>query len=450
VTQLSNTPAEKLQQNPQQNPLNHHSETAYSPNSSKPQIVVLAGVIGNVIEWYDFALFGYFAPLISTLFFPNENPLISLLETYGVFAAGFVMRPIGAAIFGYIGDRIGRRTELFLSVILMAIPTFAVGLLPDYGRIGLAAPILLISLRLIQGLSVGGEFTGSVTYVAETAPQHRRGFIASFANVGSMSGMLLGLAIVTALTQLLPEASLQTWGWRLPFLLGGILGLVGLYIRRNIPVSQIFQDHKQEQPLPLLQGLRQNLGPMVQTTLYAGSYSVVFYLPLVYLPTYLDQFTEVPLSTALVINTVATALLLAVIPLMGWLSDWALRRRTLLMIAMVSLALSSYPAFVLLNQGNLLWIWIAQLELGALIGILVGVSPAMLVELFPTEVRLTAYSLSFNLGGCIIGGTSPLVSTWIIETTGNIYAPAFYLLGCAVLATIALGFMHDRSREPLL
>ena len=418
--------------------------------SNSTKTVILAGVIGNIIEWYDFALFGYFAPIISTLFFPNDNEVLSLLEIYGVFAAGFVMRPMGAVVFGYIGDRVGRRTELFFSVILMAIPTFILGALPIYAQIGIAAPIVLIILRLIQGLSVGGEFTGSVTYVAETAPQNRRGFTTSFANFGSMVGMLLGLGMVTLMTHLLSESSLQNWGWRLPFLFGGVLGLVGFYIRRNIPVSEVFQEHHLDSKTKFLSALKQNLVPILQATIYASGYGVIFYIPLVYLPTYLTNFTNVTLSHALLINTVAIALLLLVIPLMGWLSDRTLRRKSWLLIAMISLALASYPAFVLLHQENIIWVWTAQIVLALLIGIILGSSPAMMVELFPSETRLTAYSIAFNLGIGIVGGTSPLIATWLIEVSGNFYAPALYLLGTGLIAAIAISFMRDRSREPLI
>ena len=374
--------------------------------------------------------------------------MVSLLQTYGVFAAGFVMRPIGAGVFGYIGDRVGRRTELFLSVTLMAIPTFLLGILPDYVHIGMAAPIALILLRLIQGLSVGGEFTGSVTYVAETAPQNRRGLTTSFANAGSICGMLLGLTMVTLMAHWLPESDLQAWGWRLPFLFGGLLGVMGFYIRRHIPASEVFQTHQSDRTLTT--ALRQNWAAILQATLYASGNGVMFYIPLVYLPTYLNKFAAVPLSDALLMNTVAIALLMGMIPLVGWLSDWTLRRKTWLLIATIGIALLSYPAFWLLQQGNSLWLWGAQLGLVFWVSLVSGTSPAMLVELFPTENRLTAYSLSFNLGVGTVGGTAPLMATWLINRTGNVYAPAFYLSGIAIVAAIALSFMGDRSREPLL
>lgn len=417
---------------------------------SNTRQIILAGVIGNVIEWYDFALFGYFTPVLSTLFFPSENITISLLETYGVFAAGFVMRPIGAGIFGYIGDRIGRREELFLSVILMAIPTVLLGLMPSYRQIGIVAPLLLILLRLVQGLSVGGEFTGSITYITETAPQNLRGFTASFGSVGATTGILLGSGTAALVTTLLPESSVMAWGWRLPFLAGGLLGSIGVYIRRGLPDSQVFQEHHTANTISLQSALTQHLGSMLQATLVSSGFGAVFYIVLVYLPTYLNHITTVTLSQALQLNTVMLVLVIIMAPLMGWVSDRFVRRKPLLFIAMISLVVISYPAFLWLNQSQIIWVWLAHISFALLIGTLAGTLSATFVELFPTEARLTGYSVSYNLGLGIIGGTAPLMATWLIHTTKNVYSPGLYLVGLMIVATIALSFMPDRSREPLL
>lgn len=421
-----------------------------SDSKNNIQTIILAGVVGNVIEWYDFALYGYLAPIISLLFFPNDNQIVSLLQTYGVFAAGFIMRPVGAGIFGYIGDRVSRRTELFISVILMAIPTFILGLLPTYNQIGIAAPIILILLRLMQGLSVGGEFTGSVTYVAETAPQTRRGFNTSFANVGSTTGFLLGLGIVTLITNLLSDTNLVTWGWRLPFLFGGILGLTALYIRSNLPDSEVFEEHQEGRQVPLVGSLRQSLIPMLQAMFFSGGYVSMYYIILVYIPTYVDQFTDVSRRGVLAIEVVALAIQILILPLFGWLSDTTLRRKYWLLLASLSLALLGLPAFWLLLQPHNYEVWLAQIGLALFFAPLIAIAPAMMVEIFPTETRLTAYSLSFNLGASIMGGTSLLVCTWLINVSGNIYAPGIYLMISAGMSAIALGFMGDRSREPLL
>lgn len=426
------------------------SESGQTLRSAINGKVVLAGIVGNVIEWYDFALFGYFAPILSTLFFPSQNSTASLLGTYGIFAAGFLMRPIGAIIFGYIGDQVGRRQELFISVILMAIPTFLLGLIPDYDHIGIAAPILLILLRLVQGLSVGGEITGSITYVAETAPQMLRGFTTSFAGVGATVGTLLGSGIAASVTTSLPAFSVEAWGWRLPFLVGGLLGLVGFYIRKSLPISEIFQEHHEAHAISLLGALKQNLASMLQAILFSCGLGAMFYISMVYLPTYLAQFTAISLSQALFLNTLALTVLMAFTPLFGWVSDRMIRRKPLLILGSLSLVLVSYPAFWLLQRGNIIWIGIAQISFALLISILFGAAPAMFVELFPTEARLTGYSVSYNLGLGTIGGTAPLLSTWFIGTTGNVYFPALYLIGLMGVATIALSFITDRSREPLL
>jgi MHS family proline/betaine transporter-like MFS transporter len=208
----------------------------------------LAGIIGNVVEWYDFALYGYLAVVIGKLFFPAENPTASLLASYGVFAAGFVMRPVGAAVFGWLGDTIGRGRTMLISVAMMAFPTIAFGLLPDYQTIGIAAPILLILIRLVQGLSVGGEFSSSVTYLVETAPDDRRGRAGSWANVGSMTGMLLGSAAAALVMSVFQQAAFESWGWRLPFLFGGILGLCAILLRRHLPKSPHFAAHEASTP----------------------------------------------------------------------------------------------------------------------------------------------------------------------------------------------------------
>jgi MHS family proline/betaine transporter-like MFS transporter len=389
------------------------------------------------------------------------------------------MRPIGAGVFGYIGDRIGRRQELFLSVMLMAIPTCLLGLLPTYDRLGLAAPLLLILLRLVQGLSVGGELTGSVTYIAEVAPQDQRGFATSFADAGTSLGVLLGSGTAALITLLLPEATVASWGWRIPFLVGGALGTIGLYLRQSLPDSPVFQAHQpikhqpiKHQPpkqltkqdpankqdptnasapsLSLVTTLQQNWRAMVQATLFSCGFGAMIYIPLVYFPTYLDLFTPVALGQALLLNTVALGVTIATGLAMGWVSDRWFRRKPLLLGATICLMLWSYPAFWFCHQGPIIWVWLAQIGLALPIGMVSGIAPAMLVELFPTEIRLTGYSLSYNLGLGVVGGTAPLMATWLIGKTGNIEMPGIYLAALVLVGAIGLALMGDRSREPLL
>ncbi len=411
-----------------------------------------AGIIGNVMEWYDFALFGYFAPIIARHFFPSGDVLTSLLQTYGVFAAGFVMRPLGAVLFGYIGDRLGRSKALFLSVIMMGAPTFCLGLLPTYDRIGPWAPALLIVIRLVQGLSVGGEFSSSVTYMVETAPPGRRGLSGSWANFGSLSGTLLGSGTAAAMATLLPTAVLQAWGWRVPFLLGILLAAFALYMRRNLPDTRIFTEHARDHldDNPLREVLTRNLKQTVLAVLFASGYGVFFYIPLVYLPTYANTVSGVDLAEALRINALATALMLPLIPLAGLVSDRWVRRKHLLMAAFAAMALAAWPVFAALASGAAGALLGGQILFAVLIALPVGTAPAMFAEMFPTEDRLTGYSLAFNIGLGLVGGTAPMMATWLIARTGTPLAPGYYLAGLSLLSVAALSLMHDRSREPLL
>ncbi|MDX1804813.1 MAG: MFS transporter [Alcanivorax sp.] len=411
-----------------------------------------AGVVGNVVEWYDFALYGYLAPVFSSLFFPGGSNLTALLKTYGVFAAGFVMRPLGSMVFGYIGDRFGRKLTLYLSVILMTLPTFLLGCLPDYQSWGVAAPICLVLIRLIQGLSVGGEFSGSVTYVVETAPQGHRGVAGSLANFGSIVGMLLGAGAATLTTNIYDSAAVNDWAWRLPFLFGGILGLAMFLVRRNMPPSSMFHEHQKqhEDSSPLRQVLTNNRRELLVALLFASGYGVFFYLPLVYLPTWLESQTGMPIATALQINTVGTATLLVLVPLMGWVSDHLLRRRSLLLLAFGTTVVLAWPLFRLAMDGSWLAALSAQLIFCLLIAIPLGAAPATFVELFPLSDRLTGYSIAYNLGLGVVGGTAPMIAVWLIETSGHSLAPALYLSLQAAVSLLAAFALRDRSREPLL
>lgn len=407
----------------------------------------LAGMVGNILEWYDFALYGYLAVVLSHVFFPADG-IGALISTYGVFAIGFLMRPLGAVLFGFIGDRFGRRKALFFSVILMVLPTFAIGILPTYASIGITATILLVAIRLLQGLSVGGEFSSSVTYMVENAPQNRRGLFGSWSNVGSIAGMLLGVATATIVTASMGHDALYSWGWRLPFLAVGIIGMIAIYLRRHLPPSHVYSS-RHATDSPLTYAIRNNWREILETILFAMGYAVLFYTALVYLPTFLDTYTNMDLDHALRINTGATALLLLLIPLAGFLSDVFLRRTHFLAAMFVIAIAGMVPLFSLLATGSLYPVILAHIGLMVLIAAPLGQAPALFVEQFPTRDRLTAYSITYNIGLGVFGGTTPMIATWLIDTSGNIYAPAYYATMLLAISTIALLFMRERSREAL-
>ena len=411
----------------------------------------IAGVIGNVVEWYDFALYGYLAVIIGRLFFPTEDPTASLLASYGVFAAGFIMRPLGAVVFGWLGDTIGRGRTMLISVAMMALPTIMLGLLPDYNSIGIAAPILLILVRLVQGLSVGGEFSSSVTYMVETAPDDQRGRAGSWANVGSMLGMLLGSAAAALVTSLLPNEALEAWGWRLPFLFGGVLGLSALILRRSLPQSPHFKAHEAGTPSmsPFRQVWNENRKEMVQAFLFAAGYGMMFYLIMVYLPGWLSRHSSLEDAHALQINSVLTLMTIPLMVVFAWVGDVWIRRTHLIAGALIMLTLLAWPLGVLMLNGAPIQIVAAQAILVLLICVPLGLAPATFVELFPSSDRLTGYSISFNLGIGVLGGATPMLATWLIDITLQPIMPAALMILSGLVATGSLLWMSDRSREPL-
>lgn len=433
------------------------TDTVRSEEAAEPQALstrrLSAGSVGNILEWYDFGLYGFMASIISELFFPSSSGAASLLGTFGIFAAGFLMRPIGGLVLGHIGDRWGRTVVLVVSVVMMGGATTAIGFLPDYRSIGLWAPILLLVIRLVQGLSVGGEFSGSVTYMVETAPEVKRGFAGSFANVGSIIGTLLGSGAAALTTSLAPPELLHDWVWRVPFLAGGVLAIFAYFLR-----SRLQSDTKKpkddddgkddDKQMPIVEAFTKSRRQTWLSILFTSGYGIVFYITLVYLPTFAEKQMHLSSSLALKINLAGLFMALLVVPVAGWLSDKVIRRRRLLLLTFIATGMFGWAGFKIIVQG---WegLLVGQLMFGALQGVVLGVAPAMLVELFPGKHRLSGYSAAYNLGLGIAGGTAPLVVTALIEWTGNKMMAGWYLVFASLLAVIAVYFMHDRSREPL-
>lgn len=412
---------------------------------------ILAGYIGNVIEWYDFALYGYMAGIISTLFFPAKDRVASLLATYGVFAAGFIMRPLGSFVFGWLGDTIGRSRTMFISVALMFLPTLFLGLLPTYATLGVAAPILLVIIRMVQGLSVGGEFSSSVTYLVETADADHRGRAGSWANQGSITGMLLGAGFAALVTTVFPHDTLHEWAWRIPFICGGVLGGIAVYLRRHLPRSPEFNAHsrRSEPASPVRMVFTRNGRQMLQAVLFASAYGVFFYVPMVYLPNWLSEYTPMNLDRAMQINTGSLLLMAPMIYLAAWAGDKMIRRANWIMIAFGLATVLAWPLFELMHSGELWPVAVGQVVLFALLAIPLGAAPAVFVELFPPIDRLTGYSVSYNLGVGVIGGATPMAATWLIDQSGTPIAVAALTAVATMVGALAMFWIEDNSRETL-
>jgi len=405
----------------------------------------VAGAIGNTLEWYDFAVYGFFAPIIATQFFPKTDPKVALIATFGVFAAGFLMRPFGGLVIGHVADKLGRRAALTLSVAMMAIPTTLVAFLPTYEMIGLAAPLLLTFLRLVQGLSVGGEYTGSVTYLVENGPQDQRGISGSFGLVGSNLGILLGAAMGAIVTALVPDEALASWGWRIPFLCGVLLGLAGVYFRSHVEDIEVeFNDpHEPQEPeFPIVEAVREHWRGMLRVMGINVLNGIGFYIAFVYLTTYIVTYDGVNENRALDINTGVIAVLCLVIPLFAGLSD-RIGRRPVMMTGALGVAVFAYPLFLALGSGTLWGILLGQLGFAVLMACFTGPLPTTMTEQFPRHVRVTAYSVAFNIPMAIVGGTTPMVATWLISETGDRMAPAFYVVAAALVALATLVFTPE-------
>jgi MHS family proline/betaine transporter-like MFS transporter len=314
---------------------------------------------------------------------------------------------------------------LVYSIVIMGLATAAIALLPSYAQIGVAAPLLLLVLRLVQGFSVGGEFTGSVSYLVETAPPHRRGFAGSFANLGSTAGMLLAAAVAALTVTLADAEQLRAWAWRLPFLLGGAIAAGGFFLRRRLREEGYRPKAKRaHDKLPLKQAITQAPGAMIAAVLFTSGYGIVNYLTMVFLPVYASEFGGVPESRVLQINTVAQAAALVIVPIAGWLTDGYVRRRTWLIAVFAAEALLAWAGFSLAGSGGATGYAAAQIAFGVLLALVMGAAPAMLVELFPGAYRMSGYSVSFNVGIGIAGGTAPVLATALIGATGHVMAPA--------------------------
>ncbi|MFC1587680.1 MFS transporter, partial [Planctomycetota bacterium] len=324
---------------------------------------IIGGSVGNVLEWYDFAVFGYFAPIIASQFFPVQDRVVSLLSTFGVFAVAYFMRPLGGAIFGHIGDRFGRKKALQISVMMMAIPTFVIGILPTYSSFGVRASILLVLCRLVQGLSVGGELVGSISFLTEIAPPGRRGFIGSFANASAIGGIMLGSLVATALNGLLTPAALESWGWRLPFLAGIVIGGVGLWMRKALPETSDFEQMKAKNEISqspvtaVIKDMPLRILHMIALVSLSGG---GFYLLFVWWPTLMSELIQPPIKHSLLVNTISMAVLVFLIPVTGHLSD-RLGRKPMLITGALGVAIFAWPLFHLVDHRTFASAMMAQL-----------------------------------------------------------------------------------------
>jgi MHS family proline/betaine transporter-like MFS transporter len=417
-------------------------------DQAKSRQAVTAAVIGNVLEWYDFSVYAFVAVILSRKFFPPGDEVTALLSTFLAYGLGFVARPLGGIVIGRIGDTHGRKTALLITIAMMAIGTVLVGILPTYAAIGIAAPLLLVAARLMQGFSAGGEWGGSTAYIVEWAPAGKRGLYGSFQQLSVVAGLLLGSAVAATFNSVFTPEQMDAWGWRVPFLLGGILGPVGLWMRRTIDETPAYKKAIAT-PVPAAAGEATPLVMAARAFGFTIVWTVCFYVLLSYMPTYTQKFLKISASAALWANTIGLLVLMVFIPVMGALSD-KIGRKPLLLACCIAFIVVPYPLFSFLVGGaSYTQLILVQIVFAILISTFSGAGPAAIAEMFPTRTRSTWMTTGYALAVAIFGGFAPLISVYLIDRFDSPLAHVFYLIAAAIVSTIVIATLRETAHEEL-
>jgi len=423
---------------------------------------VKAASLGNAMEWFDFGIYAYLAGTIGRVFFPSGNDTVQLLSSFATFAVAFLVRPLGGMVFGPMGDKVGRKKVLALTMILMAVGTAAIGMLPTYAAVGFWSPLLLIVFRLLQGFSTGGEYGGASTFIAEYAPDKRRGYFGSFLELGTLAGYTGAAGLVTALTTWLGTDTMDDWGWRIPFLLAGPLGIVGIYLRLKLDdtpaylkleegtvhISEAADKVETTATGDLAKIFRQHWRTLLLCIAQVDAYHITVYMVLSYMPTSLSDEMDYSETHGLLILVGTMVILMLIINQVGRLND-RVGRKPVLMAGMLGFFVLSAPAFLLVKQGSLVAVSGGMLLLGLSLVCLLGTMSAALPAMFPTSVRYGSLSVGYNLSASLFGGTTPLVITALISVTGSDMMPAYYSMGAALVGVIAVACMKETAQRPL-
>lgn len=424
-------------------------------SSTARRRAIVAGSVGNFIEWYEFGIYGFLATILAAQFFSDgqQTGIESLIATYASFAIAFFFRPVGAALFGRIGDRIGRKPTLILVLVMMSGATALIGILPTYASIGIAAPILLTIVRILQGLSAGGEFGGAVSVMTEFAPAGKRGFYGSWQSFTVALGLLGGAGTVALLASLLSEADLAAWGWRIAFLLAIPLGAVALFLRLKLEETPEFQKVAAADTTKVAEPVVRAGAAETAKAILLGigrlmGWSAAGYTFLVVMPSYLQSSLNASFQEALISTVLANAGFAATILPAGWLSD-KIGRRWVMLTGTGLIVILALPLLNVLQNPDLgvgihgLAVFVA----GAVVGLIAGPGPAMLAEMFPTSVRYTGLGLSYSISNAVFSGSAGLIITSLIASTGNVDVPAYYVMATCLVSAIAIGTLRGNAHR---
>jgi len=399
---------------------------------NKRRSIFLSAISGNVLEYYDFTVYAVFSLAIGQAFFPSGSQVIQTLSSLSVFAVGFIMRPIGGIIFGFIADKYGRRVSLIISMLGMTMTTFTIGLIPGYSDIGYGAPILLVMMRLIQGLCISGEGAGAAIFILEHYQNLRPGFTAGIVHASNIAGTLLASFVGIILEQLFPELE---FAWRFAFILGGIMGIIGFYFRLRVsetPIFEMLAEKKRTLKMPFMHVIRSSWPAMLITCCLGGSASSLVYIIKTYINIFYYEVLGFDKTTALIYLSYSSVIMMLTMPLSGYISDH-IGRFKMIIIASITIVIAATPAFMLLAS---LEIWkqiVALTTIAMLGGFIAGTAYIFIISLFSAEERFTGVAFSYNLGVALFGGTSAVISRWLVEVTHLYHAPAFYVMITSLL-----------------
>jgi len=398
--------------------------------------IVATTITANTLAWYEFALYLSFTPLFAKLFFPPEMGSASIINTLFIFALGFLSRPLGTLFFSHIGDRLGRKVALLLSILFLTLPTFIIGFIPTYAQIGLAAPILIALMRLLQSFPVGGEFAGTMCYFFEISPKHRRGLLGSFTFFGSQVGLTLSIVEFLLLEKFLSPEAFMSWGWRVSFIFGSLTGFTGWYLRHKLIETPLFETIKTEgklSPRPILESLKEYKLPIFKAFLLSALPLGGWYVLFIFFPLYFSEILGTSLNEQLLLNAGLLLLSTLFLPLFGHLADRS-HKKSLLLGSGVAIFLLAYPLYTWVIHYSFTLFVILQLTMNLLLTAQYALLPLVLCELFPIRVRYSCVGMGYNFCNLLFGGSTPAIALSLSTKTGNLMGPTFFMMLMALLS----------------
>lgn len=428
-------------------------------DDDKLKKAITAAALGNAMEWFDLGVYGFLAYMLGKIFFPDASPSVQIIASLATFSIPFLIRPLGGIVCGVLGDRYGRQKILAITIIIMSLGTCSIGLIPTYQTIGIWSPILLLVAKLIQGFSVGGEYSGAAIFIAEYSPDSKRGFMGSWLDWGSVAGFVMGAGIVVLISSILNDTQFNSWGWRIPFFLALPLGGVGLYLRHELEETPAFQKHVAAMEAESKEDLKDV--PKISFREVASQYwrsllicvgivivtNVTYYILLTYMPSYLSHNLHYSESHGVLIIIAIMIGILFAQPIIGLTSD-KVGRRPFIIGGSIGLLLLSYPAFLLIQSNFIGLIFIGLFILAVLLNCFIGVMASILPALFPTKIRYSALAIAFNIS-VLVAGLTPMITAWLVEVTNNLNMPAYYLMLISLIGIWTGIKMPETANKPL-